>query len=536
MSATRTDAQLAAFAAEYPAKLYYFCLRKTGDSAEAEELAADIALCVVDALRRGAEITHFPAWVWQIAHNRFAAWADARRRSRSCTAIEDIADLPLADPDGDVEAALIHDETLSLMRRELAFTARDCREIIVAHYLDDERLSDIAARLGLPLGTVKAKLSRSRQKLKEGMQMAREFGKRSYRPEEITFTKNGNDGRDGSPWTQLGSRLNKNILLEAYGNPCTIADLSMELGVAAPYMEDAVEELCAVELLRREGERYVTGFPILSRRAQEKIFGAMKQTADEIYPHAQAALAAIRTERDRTGVVPLGGYQDFPDLGWYLLLRITDEAIWNAKVAVFGERKPLPERPRGGRWTLVGYEDYNPGFSGVGLHGSGDDNTLQWEDYKIGIGGLSARCGGDLVGAEAATLEKFLRGSGAVDLDILARLAERGYLRSVEGGYLPTFPVFRQGSSAVQQACSREVYDAEVLPHVLAIEIAVHRFMQDNEAVVAADLPDGYTSDFATIMYPFELRDMMLKKALAAGVIAMPDDAAHTTIALGCGI
>ncbi len=536
MSETCADALLAEFAAEYPAKLYYFCLRKTGDPAEAEELAADIALCVVDGLRRGAEVAHFPAWVWQIARNRHAAWADARRRSRSCTVMEEIDTLPLADPDGDVEAALIRDETLSLMRRELAFTARDCREIIVAHYLNDERLSDIAARLGLPLGTVKARLSRSRQKLKEGIQMAREFGKRSYRPEEITFTKNGNDGRDGSPWTQLGSRMNKNILLEAYGNPCTIADLSMELGVAAPYMEDAVEELCAVELLRREGERYVTAFPILSRGAQEKIFAAMRQTADEIYPLAEGALAAIRAERDRTDVIPLGGYQDFPELGWYLLLRITDEAIWNAKEAVFGKSKPLPERPRGGRWTLLGYEDYDAGLSGVGMHGAGDDNTLQWEDYKIDLGGLCARCGGDLVGAEAATLEKFLRGSGAVDLDILARLAERGYLRSVEGGYVPTFPVFRRGSSAVGQACSPAVYDAEVLPRVLAIEAAIRRFMQDNQAVVAADLPDGYTGDFATIMYPFSLRDMMLERALAAGIIAMPEDIAHTTVALGCGI
>ena len=531
MPDTRADALLAAFAAEYPAKLYYFCLRKTGDPAEAEELAADIALCVVDGLRRGAEITHFPAWVWQTAHNRWTAWVDSRCRTRART-----ADLPdtLAAPDGDPEADLLHREALSLLRRELAFTARDCREILIAHYLEDERLSNIAARLGLPVGTVKARLSRSRQKLKEGMQMAREFGKRSYKPEEVSFTKNGNDGHDGSPWTQLSSRLNKNILLEADGNPCTIADLSMELGVAAPYMEDAVEELTAVELLRREGDRYVTNFPILSCDAQEKLVNVLRQTADEIYPLVEAALAAIRAERDRTGVIPLGGYQDFPALNWYLLLRMTDEATHNARQAVFGNTKPCPQRPRGGQWTLVGYAAYDDGLRSVGLHGAGTGNTLQWEDYKLP--GLYTRCGGDLTGTEAATMEKFLRKTGAVDPDILAKLAARGYLRPTEEGYLPTFPLFRQGSSVLEQACSPALYHDEVLPRAQVLEATIGHFMEKIKGIICADLPVGLLEDHVKFDYSFNLRGLMLEHALSVGIIAPPADPAHTTVALACGL
>ncbi len=56
-------------------KIFYFCRKKTGSTTEAEDLASEIALCVIAALHKGIISDHFPAWVWQIAHNRYAVWA-----------------------------------------------------------------------------------------------------------------------------------------------------------------------------------------------------------------------------------------------------------------------------------------------------------------------------------------------------------------------------------------------------------------------------------------------------------------------------
>ena len=63
------------FVDDYMGKLFYFCLRKTGDHVEAEDLTQDIALNVVTALNRGRVPESFGAWIWQIARNRYAAWA-----------------------------------------------------------------------------------------------------------------------------------------------------------------------------------------------------------------------------------------------------------------------------------------------------------------------------------------------------------------------------------------------------------------------------------------------------------------------------
>ena len=70
---------------------------------------------------------------------------------------------------------------MAVLRRELAFLGRDYREVVVAYYIEDRSVGDIARALGQPEGTVKSRLFRSRNLLKEGMKMAREFGsKREY--------------------------------------------------------------------------------------------------------------------------------------------------------------------------------------------------------------------------------------------------------------------------------------------------------------------------------------------------------------------
>lgn len=181
------------FTETYMDQLFYFCLKKTGNSWEAEDLAADIALCVVNELRRGVVPLQFPAWVWRIARNRYSTWAAGKHKREKRMVCEDVADLPLA-ADMQIEEEYIRREDAALLRRELAFLSSAYRDIVVAYYLQDCSVGEIARRLGLPEGTVKSKLFRARQKLKEGMQMAREFGALSYTPENVGFIMNGHVG------------------------------------------------------------------------------------------------------------------------------------------------------------------------------------------------------------------------------------------------------------------------------------------------------------------------------------------------------
>ena len=62
------------FVSEYLEKLFFFCLKKTGDANEAEDLASVISLDILSAIERGNKIENFPAWVWRIARNRYSSW------------------------------------------------------------------------------------------------------------------------------------------------------------------------------------------------------------------------------------------------------------------------------------------------------------------------------------------------------------------------------------------------------------------------------------------------------------------------------
>ena len=54
-----TERLIGEFAENYTEKLFYFCLKKTGNSYEAEDLASDIILNILSALDKGTIPTSF---------------------------------------------------------------------------------------------------------------------------------------------------------------------------------------------------------------------------------------------------------------------------------------------------------------------------------------------------------------------------------------------------------------------------------------------------------------------------------------------
>ena len=152
-------------------KLFYFCLKKTGNYTEAEDLSQDIALQILSALNKGMVPTNFSAWVWQIARNRYSVWADKKHKRLESVTGSDISDYEIADESGNILDERIHSEQLSLLRRELAFIKSEYRHIVVAYYIENLSVRDIAKTLSLSETAVKQRLHRARIILKEGMDM-----------------------------------------------------------------------------------------------------------------------------------------------------------------------------------------------------------------------------------------------------------------------------------------------------------------------------------------------------------------------------
>ena len=143
---------------DYAEKIYYFCVKKTGNNDSAEDLTSDILLNIIAALKKGTVPEYFSACVWRIARNRFSVWVKKTRRQTASEAAVDIGDIEIEDNTADPKDAVIYQEQLQQLRRELSFISSDYRNIVVAYYFQGIKISDIARSLNLPEGTVMSKL------------------------------------------------------------------------------------------------------------------------------------------------------------------------------------------------------------------------------------------------------------------------------------------------------------------------------------------------------------------------------------------
>lgn len=454
------DRRICDFAAHYMEKLFYFCLKKTGKQVEAEDLTQDIALQIITALNKGTQPADFPAWVWRIARNRYAAWAGDKHERGEAVSGDDIGDHELADESGDLAAAMIRAEQLALLRRELAFIKSDYRHIVVAYYFENRNVREIAASLSLSVNTVKSRLLRARQILKEGMDMAREFGKRSYRPEQVAFVMNGRDGKHGQPWSIITHLLYKNIFLETYENPQTAEELSLELGIALPYMEDELAFLVREQLLTQQDNKYQTAFPIVSREEQRRKHehnrGLQKPLTDSL-------CALIDTYMSQDGAKVRVDHIGYEAAKWALLVRTYDWMQWDAreerKAAEYSFR--YPDRPDDGAWNLTGYETIDwdkPDF--VGQHGylSHDPGEVKQEiefgQFKFFYRDLHDRTPIHLSWKEAYTLWLVCHGrTEACERAYLDKMLEYGYLRRDGASITPCVVVFDRSA---QSACDEQ--------------------------------------------------------------------------------
>ena len=450
------------FAENYMEKMFYFCLKKTGSNVEAEDLTQDIALQIVAALNKDTIPTRFAAWVWQIARNRYSVWAKEKRNRNESVTGSDIGDYEISDESENILDEMIHTEQMALLRRELAFIKSDYRNIVVAYYIENKNVREIATSLSLPTNTAKSRLLRAREILKEGMNMAREFGIRSYRPEEIVYSNICTaPGIFGQPWTLMDPKLNQNIFLACYDNPMTAEELAIEVGVALPYMEDTVKYLTAQTLLVRKADKYETSFPIISREAQQKIHfyyeGIIPQLVALITENIDRAMA----QYEESGLCYYGPYQSYDEAKWMLLLDFYKSLYsfcGNSPKVKLGNTP----RPNSGAWDVVGFEkcDFCPEV--VGFHCQYDG----FVHYRFGYRGIQNRTPATLSQAEAHELRLMAENKRAENNSIREKLVKYGYAYKKENKYIPNVAVVSKSNDQVfLRFCKKKKFSAEFAEH-----------------------------------------------------------------------
>lgn len=486
------------FAENYMEKLFYFCLKKTGDSNCAQDLTQDIALNILCALNKGIIPVNFSAWVWQIARNRYSVWVDNKHKHNESVTGSDIGDYEIEDDSQNILDEMIHNEQLTLLKRELAFIKSDYRNIVAAYYIENKSVRDIASSFSLSVSTVHQRFHRARIILKEGMSMAREFGKRSYNPEQISFAKNGRDGKKGQPWSIITHLLYKNIFLETYKNPETAEELSLEMGIALPYMEDELEYLVREELLKKSGNKYETNFPIISRDEQRNVYDSnvmiQKPLTDKI-----CDLIDLYMNEDGSKVNV--NYVGYDNAKWTLLVRTFDWLMSSFndqnKKEVDEYHSTYPSRPDDGAWILAGYETIDwdePSF--VGMHTCGfydeDDKKyyVDFAQFKFYFAGYYDKTPEFLNCKEGYTLWLVCKGRIQEAEQIhIKKMLEYGYLKECDGKIEPNVVIFDRNAE--------KSYNAELTDKLGSLKNEIFNLIKESPSIsrgyiVEQALKDGW--------------------------------------------
>ena len=141
---------------EYTKKLFGFALARTNSITEAEELASRITLEVYTSLLRRDEINNVDGYIYKIAQNVYSRYIESGKRERFLSFDEAIAaDNCVLNGQNEFIEIIAESESYQLLRREIAYLSKLQREIVVAHYFDGLKLSEIAEKMNLPLGSVK---------------------------------------------------------------------------------------------------------------------------------------------------------------------------------------------------------------------------------------------------------------------------------------------------------------------------------------------------------------------------------------------
>ena len=493
------DQRINEFIENYMEKLFYFCLKKAGSYIAAEDLTQDIALQIITALNKGIIPTSFSAWVWQIARNRYSVWAkENHNRNKSVTG-SDVGDYEIEDESESILDEMIYTEQMSLLRRELAFIKSDYRNIVVAYYIENKNVREIAESLSLSTNTVKSRLLRARQILKEGMDMAREFGKRSYNPEEIMYSNICiSPGELGQPWTLMDPKLNQNIFLACYDNPMTVEELAIEVGVALPYMEDAVRHLTSQTLLVKNGEKYETNFPIISREAQQKIHFYYEGILPQLVALITENTDRLMAQYQEAELCYYGEYQSYEEAKWTLLMNFYKD-MYSLCSNSPKEKLGNTPRPNRGIWDVVAFEkcDFCPDM--VGCH----HQYEEFVHYRFGYCGILNRTPANLTPEEAHELRLIVENKKAKNEAIREDLVKYGYACKKGEKYVPRVAIIKQSiDQAFIKFCEKQKFSPEFVEHskvrgILTKNIlqAIEKINSSVHEIIVSDLPHSLQDD-----------------------------------------
>jgi RNA polymerase sigma-70 factor (ECF subfamily) len=159
----------------YQDRVYNTAFRLTGHRTQAEDLTQEVFLKAFKALGKFKGKSSFSTWLYRITVNACTSeWrrASAQKRGKEVpypTAADDPAG-PRWEPageDGDPRQAAERSERNQLVQKAIEDLEEDYRIVVVLRDIEGFSYEDIAEIIERPVGTVRSRLHRARQELKD---------------------------------------------------------------------------------------------------------------------------------------------------------------------------------------------------------------------------------------------------------------------------------------------------------------------------------------------------------------------------------
>jgi RNA polymerase sigma-70 factor (ECF subfamily) len=155
---------LAELYARYSAVVFSFVLARVTDRGLAEEISADAWLGCWRSARAFRGDSQVLTWLLGIAKRQ--VWAHTRRMRLATVALDERAEsMPADDPD---PAEVVSDQaSVDEVRAAMSDLPDDLAEVVRLAWLYELPYGEIASVVGIPVGTVKSRVSRARRLMGE---------------------------------------------------------------------------------------------------------------------------------------------------------------------------------------------------------------------------------------------------------------------------------------------------------------------------------------------------------------------------------
>lgn len=149
-------------------RLFHLACGILNDPAEAEDATQEACIAAWQKLPTLREADRVDAWLGRIVVNACRMRLRSRGRVREITLDDERSTAASDIPDPSRMAQ--HAEDVDLVVRALDHVSVEDRALLVLHHVHREPLQLIAATLGIPVGTVKWRLSRARHAVQKALE------------------------------------------------------------------------------------------------------------------------------------------------------------------------------------------------------------------------------------------------------------------------------------------------------------------------------------------------------------------------------